>query len=236
MNANKVVRIQICLPNSRVYFNELVLGRLENHPQFTKYSSQQLELAPKTIRRVAYSSDPRAIKAYGIGFGDVLVQDGVFSHGFDFVKLQDSTVANQPIYELGYGHPASEYIAMDARLPKTEREVGNEVAYWFVLPKSIPETRFTNWFSPISMEAKNQEPGLWWRLVHGGKLEIYPVSTDHPKMRVSLVERYVKHTDPTSDVLPALTTAWMKYRTATSSQQFVYEFVPKSGAAIPACD
>lgn len=72
--------------------------------------------------------------------------------------------------------------------------------------------------------------------MHGGKLEIYPVSTDPPKMRVLLVKRYVKHIDPISDVLPALTTARIKYRTATSGQQFVYEFVPKSSATIPACD
>jgi hypothetical protein len=218
VNANKVIRVQICLPKSRVYFNEIVLERLENHPQLTNYSLQQLELAPKIIRRVAYSSDPMAIKVYGIGFGEVLVQDGI------------------SIYEPGYRYPASEYIAMDAHLPKTEREAGNEVAYWFVLPKSIPETGFTDWFIPISMEAKNHQAGLGWRLVHGGKLEIYPVSIDPPKMRVSLMERYVKHIDPLSDVLPALTTARIKYRTAASSQQFAYEFVPKSSAEIPACD
>lgn len=72
-DANKVVRVQICLPNSRIYFNELVLERLENHPQFTNYSLRQLELASKMIRRVAYSSDPRVIKVYGVGFGEVLV-------------------------------------------------------------------------------------------------------------------------------------------------------------------
>lgn len=236
VNANKVIRVQICLPKSRVYFNEIVLERLENHPQLTNYSLQQLELAPKIIRRVAYSSDPMAIKVYGIGFGEVLVQDGIFSQLSGFVGLQDSTVANQSIYEPGYRYPASEYIAMDAHLPKTEREAGNEVAYWFVLPKSIPETGFTDWFIPISMEAKNHQAGLGWRLVHGGKLEIYPVSIDPPKMRVSLMERYVKHIDPLSDVLPALTTARIKYRTAASSQQFAYEFVPKSSAEIPACD
>ena len=49
LGANAEVRVQVCLPGKRVYFNDLALERLENHPLFTNYSQQQLELAPKAI-------------------------------------------------------------------------------------------------------------------------------------------------------------------------------------------
>jgi hypothetical protein len=234
--ANAEVRVQVCLPAKRIYFNDLVLERLENHPLFTKYSQQQLELAPKVIRRVADSSDSRAIHAYGISFGEVLIRDGQFSDGVGFVPIQDSTVANQPVYERGYGYPASNYVAIHVRLPQTEMGAKGRVTYWFVLPKNIPNNGFTPWFKAISMEPEGQRPPLWWKLTHGGDLAIYPVSADSPMMRVSLMQRHTKHDDPTIDTLPALTTARLKYKTATSDQQFVYEFVPKATEAIPVCE
>lgn len=235
-DANAKVRVQVCLPTKRIYFNDLVLERLENHPLFTKYSQQQLELAPKTIRRVASSNDPRAIHVYGIRFGEVLIRDGQFSDSAGFMPLHDSTVTDQPVYERGYGYPASNYIAMHVRLPDSEKKAEGRVTYWFALPKSIPNDKFTDWFKPISMEPEGQRQPIWWKLTHGGDLEIYPVSADSPKMRVSLMERHEKHNDPTIDTLPALTTARMKYRTATSDQQFVYEFIQKANEAIQACD
>lgn len=234
--AKAEVRVQVCLPAKRIYFNDLVLERLENHPLFTKYSPQQLELAPKAIRRVAGSSDSMAIHAYGIGFGEVLIRDGQFSDGAGFMPIQDSTVANQPVYERGYGYPASNYVAIHVRLPETEMGAEGRVTYWFVLPKSIPNDRFTPWFKAISMEPEGQRPQLWWKLTHGGDLAIYPVSADSPMMRVSLMQRHTKHDDPTIDTLPALTTARIKYKTATSDHQFVYEFVPKATEAIPVCE
>jgi hypothetical protein len=98
------VRIQICLPTKRIYFTDLELDRLENHPLFTKYSAQQLELAPKTIRRITASSDPRAIQVYGISFGQVLNREGQFSDGSGFMPIKDSTLANQPVYEAASIH------------------------------------------------------------------------------------------------------------------------------------
>ena len=235
-DANAEVRVQVCLPVKRIYFNDLVLERLENHPLFTKYSQQQLELAPKTIRRVAASFDSRAIQTYGISSGEVLIRDRLFSDGTGFMPIYDSTIANQPVYERGYGYPASNYVAIHVRLPETEMGSEGRVTYWFVLPKSIPSDRFTDWFKPVSMESKDQQPQLWWKLTHGGDLAIYPVSADSPKMRVSLMQRQKKHDDPTVDTLPALTTARIKYRTATSDQQFVYQFVPQAAEAVPPCD
>lgn len=188
------------------------------------------------IRRIASSSDSRAIRAYGIGFGEVLSRDGQFSDGSGFMPIQDSTVTNQPVYERGYGYPASNYVAIHVRLPETEMGAEGRVTYWFVLPKSIPNYKFTPWFKPISMEPEGQSSPLWWKLTHGGDLAIYPVSADSPMMRVSLMERHKKHDDPTIDTLPALTTARIKYKTATSDQQFVYQFVPKATEAIPVCE
>ena len=111
------------------------------------------------------------------------------------------------------------------------------VAYWFVLPKSIPNDRFTAWFRPTSMEPEDQNKDIGWKLTHGGDLAIYPVSADSPMLRVSLMQRHTKkHDDPTIDTLPALTAARIKYKTAASDQQFVYEFVPKAAEAIPICE
>lgn len=238
-DANAEVWIQICLPAKRIYFNDLELDRLENHPLFTKYSPQQLELAPKVVRRVAASSDPRAIQVYGIGFGEVLIRSGQFSNGSGFMPIKDSTVANQPVYERGYGYPAQNYVAIHARLLDREKEPEGSVTYWFTLPKTIPDDKFTVWLNPVSMEPEHATGAgaqLWWKLTHGGDLAIYPVSADPPKMRVTLQKRQTEHNDPTTDTLPALTTARLKYKTATSDQQFVYQFVPKSNEAIPSCD
>ena len=235
-DATAEVRVQVCLPAKRIYFTDLVLDRLENHPLFTKYTAQQLELAPKAIRRVADSSDSRAIHAYGVSFGEVLFREGQFSDGAGFMPIQDSTVANQPVYERGYGYPASNYVALHVRVPETEMGAEGRVTYWFVLPKNIPNDRFTPWFNAISMEPEGQRTPLWWKLTHGGDLAIYPVSTDSPKMRVSVTQRLTKHDDPTIDTLPALTSARMKYKTATSDKQFVYEFVPKATEVVPVCE
>lgn len=238
LDANTEVRIQVCLPTKRIYFNDLELDRLENHPLFTKYSQQQLELASKTIRRVATSSDARAIHTYGISFGEVLIRSGQFSDGSGFMPLKDSTVADQPVYERGSGYPAQNYVAMHVRLPEQGKGPEGGVTYWFTLPKTIPDDRFTAWFNPVSMESERATVSerIWWKLTHGGDMAIYPVSVDPPKMRVTLLKRRAEHNDPTIDTLPALTTARMKYKTATSDQQFVYEFVPKANEAIPGCD
>lgn len=236
LDSNAKVRIQICLPSKRIYFKALVLEQLENHPLFTKYSQQQLQLAPKAIRRVYNSDDPSTIHTYGISFGEVLIRDGQFSDGAGFVPLRDSTISDQPVYEKGYGYPLRNYVAMHVRLPDSEKGTEGRGTYWFTLPKSIPSDRFTDWFSPISMEPDGERLPIWWKLTHGGNLVIYPVPANPPKMRVSLEIRREEHNDPTTDTLPALTTARMKYRTATSGQQFVYEFVPAASEAIPACN
>lgn len=238
-DTNTEVRIQICLPGKRVYFNDLELDRLENHPLFTKYSPQQLELAPKVIRRVVDSSDPRAIRDYAIGLGDVVNRSGVLSRGGGAIAIKDSTVANQPVYDSGFGYPAQSYIAIYVSLPVRERGPEGSVTYWFTLPKSIPDDKFSVWLSPFSMEpegTRRTSAPLPWTIVHWGDLAIYPVSADPPKMRVTLQKRQTEHNDPRTDPLPALTTARLKYRTTTSDQQFVYQFVPKSNEAIPACD
>lgn len=236
LEANVDVRIQVCLPTDRIYFNDLVLDRLENHPLFTKYSQQQLELAPKSIRRVASSSDPMARRAYGISFGEVLNRQGILSDGSGFMQLHDSTVANQPIYERGYGYPAVNYIAMHVRLPNPETRPEGRVTFWFALPKDIPRGGFTDWFKPLSMEPEGQRLPIGWKLTHGGELAVFPLSPNSPKMRVSFKERSPEHNDPTTDTLPALTTARIKFKTQTNDQYFVYEFVPKSNESIPACD
>lgn len=233
------VRIQVCLPNKRVYFNDLALEQLENHPLFTKYSRQQLELAPKVVRRIASSNDPRVlgdsrvIKDLGIGFGEVLIRSGEFSAGGGGIPLHGSTVANQPIYEKGYGYPAQNYVAIHVRLPEKEIEMKDRLTYWFKLPKTISPDSFTDWFNPVSMESDHTSgPSIWWKLMHRRELPIYPVSSDAPKMRVTLLRHRTLHNDPTSDSLPALTTARMKYKTTAS----VYEFVPKINEEIPKCD
>src|SRR5450830_243911 len=243
-DGNAEVRVQLCLPAKRVYFNDIELDRLINHPQFTSYSPQQLELAPKVVRRIATSSDPRAIQFYGINFGAVLNGPGGYTDGAGVMSIKGSTVANQPVYENGYGYPAQNYVAIHVRLSGQEHGPEGNVTYWFTLPKTIPDDKFSAWLNPVSMEperATGVDAKLWWKLVNGGDLAIYPVSANPPKMRVTLQkfalqQRQTAHKDWTTDTLPALTTARSKYRTETSNQQFVYEFVPKSIEAIPSCD
>ena len=230
------VQIQVCLSTKRVYFNEIELEQLENHSLFTKYTRQQLELAPRTVRRIASSSDPKAIHAYGISLGEVLLRDGGYSDGFGFMPLRDSTISDQPVYQRGYGYPARNYIAIHVRLPDSEKGEEGRVTYWFTLPKDIPSDTFSNWFLPVSMEPEGQRVPMWWKLTHGKDLEIYPVALGSPKMRVTSKRMRTGHDDPTIDTLPALTTARKQYRTATSDKQFVYEFVPIADETIPACD
>lgn len=236
--ADAELRIQICVPSKRVYFSDLVLDELQNHPLFTKYSPEQLARAPNTVRRITNSDDPRAIKTYSISFGEVLFQ-GMFSDISGMSPVQDSTVGHQPVYEQGYAYPAKEYVAIHVRLPASEIGPEGKVTYWFKLPKTIPNQGFTAWQSPVSMEPDRSEDSagnkLWWRLTHGGDLTIYPVGAESPKMRVSLQRRLSGHSDPATDTLPALTTARMKYKTATSDRQFVNEFVPKTNEVIPDC-
>lgn len=235
------VRVQVCLPNKRVYFNDLKLDQVENHPLFTKYSRQQLEIAPKVVLRVTasddprVSGDPRVIKDFGIGFGEVLNRSG-FSNSSGVIHLEGSTVANQPVYEQGYGYPAQNYVAIHVNL-LDQGKGKDRLTYWFKLPKTISADSFTDWFNPVSMESEQTRvsehlPQIWWKLTHGGELPIYPVSSDAPKMRVTLLRHRAQHNDPTSDSLPALTTARMKYKTSAS----VYEFIPKTNEEIPKCD
>jgi hypothetical protein len=146
------LRIQVCLPSKRIYFNNLELDRVQNHPLFTKYSPHQLDMAPKTIRRVAPPGDPRVANnpyvthQYGINFGEVLNNSGGFSDGAGVIPLEDSTVADQPVFEAGYGFPVQKYVAIHVR--PLDREKGREASptYWFKLPKKISNAGFTAWF------------------------------------------------------------------------------------------
>jgi hypothetical protein len=241
-NSNAKVRIQVCLPNKRVYFKDIILDKLENHPLFTEYSQQQIKIAPRTIRRVKNSEDPRVIHNYGIGLEEVLFRDGMHSASTSFIPLHDSTVSDQPVYERARGRSAQEYVAIGVYVIDKSNASESRVEYWFRLPKNIPNDRFTDWFDPISMEGKDkyQNPSISWKLTHGKDLTSYPASADSPKMRVSFKKNFQdfpgKHDDPTVDILPALTTARMKYRTTTSGKDFVYEFVEKTNDVIPACD
>jgi len=246
-NADREVRIQVCLPGKRVYFNELQLDHLQNHPLFTKYSQQQLELAPKTVLRVASLSDPRvdkdprSIRSYGISFGEALSRSGGYSYGSGFMPLAGSTGADQPVFEKGYGNPAGNYVAVSVRFPEGNmKSIATSPVFWFRLSKTIPPDGFSNWFSADSMET-NSSPGSagsswWYRLAHGGDLPVQPVAIDSPKIRVALRQRPDTHDDPAIDTLPALTTARLKFRTASSDSQFVYEFVAKTNEGIPKCD
>jgi hypothetical protein len=240
------VRVQVCLPGKRIYFNEIELDQVENYSLFTSYSPEQLAIAPKTVRRVAAADDPRVInnrrviQNYGISFGEVLLRSGQRSDGFGYMPLKDATVADQPIYEKGYGYAPKEYVAMHVRLPDKDRGEEGDVTYWFKLPKVIPAKEFSNWFKPISTEPAEEKRGksnpIWWKLTHGADLPIYPVSDEAPRMRVTLLWTDNQHKDASRDSLPALSTARTKYKTATSDQQFVYEFVAKSNEAVPKCD
>ena len=241
-DSNEKVRIQVCLPNKRVYFKDITLDKLENHRLFTKYSPEQLQLAPKTIRRVESSDDPRSIHNYGIGFTEVLFRDGMPSSVSGWIPLHDSTVSDQPVYEPEGGRPAQYYVAMSVDIAGQKNKSEGPIEYWFTLPKSIPNDRFTDWINPISVEdkGKHQNLPISWQLINGKDMPIYPVPADSPKMRFSFKKNFQsflgKHEDPTTDILPALTTARMKYRTPTSGKDFVYEFVQKTNDVIPACD
>ena len=204
--------------------------------------------APNTIRRVATAADPRVandskvIRSYGVSFGEVLNRSGVSSAGHGFMPVRDSTVANQPVYENGFPtNTRASYIAVSVRLPEVDKALAALApTYWFKLPDAIAVDSFSGWYSPASMEtasSRNSSGVGWWhRLVHGGDLPVQSVPDDAPKMRFSLVKRRAAQNDPTSDTLPALTTARLTLRTPTSGPEFVYEFVAKTNETIPSCD
>jgi hypothetical protein len=238
------VRVQVCVPTKRVYFNDLQLDTVENFPGYTHYSPQQLQLVPNKIRRVAPSDDPRVaddprvIRSYGVAFGEVLGRPGDFSDSSGFMALRDATVGHQPIYGKEGGHPARKYIAVHLRLYDEPNPAGP--TYWFKLPKAISADRFTNWFGPTSIEtgemAEKEPDRIWRNVTHEGKLPIHSIPANAPKMRVKLQEPVRRPMDPASDWLPALTTARLRFQTATSGPEFVHEFVAKSNEAIPNCD
>lgn len=238
-DVNAELRLQVCVPTKRIYFNDMQLDPLENHPQFTRYSQEELALAPKTIRRVAPSNDPRVAndpsvdRDYVISFGEVRRigerRDVQYSAGSGWMPLRDSTIADQPVYEKRFMHSAREYVAVSVRLPGPDMPT-----YWFRLPKNIAFESFSGWLPPASMEsdrAARSDESIWYRLTRGADLPIYPVSGEPPKIRVALRKGREKNDDPTTDSLPALTTARMRNRAAN-----VYEFVPKAVEAISKCD
>ncbi|WP_457278697.1 hypothetical protein [Polaromonas sp. P5_D5] len=240
--AEPEVRVQVCVPGKRIYFNDLELDQLENHPMFTRYSKQQLELAPKTIRRAApfddprVVNDPRSVRSYGISFGEALNRDGGFSFGAGFVPVEDSTISGQPVYEKGYGYPARNYVAIRVALLNADIEPGASApTFWFRLPSIVSADKFSNWLPPVSVESEPSKSQFWYGLSHGRDLPIQEVPADAPKIRVVLRKNRQTHTDPATDVLPALTTARLRLRTATSGSQFVYEFVAKTNEVIPDC-
>ena len=69
LDPNTFVQYQICLPNKKVYFKDIVLHSLENHPNFTQYTEEELKFAPKTVRRVIRKGDAGEIKENWIPFG-----------------------------------------------------------------------------------------------------------------------------------------------------------------------
>ncbi|SFU32221.1 hypothetical protein SAMN05216350_101311 [Polaromonas sp. YR568] len=240
--AEQEVRIQVCVPSKRIYFNDLELDQLENHPNFTRYSKQQLELAPKTIRRVApiddprVMNDPRAVKSYGINFAEALNRAGGFSMSSGFMPVEDSTISGQPVYEKGYGFPAKNYIAIRVALLNADVQSGTtSPTFWFKLPSTISADKFSDWLPPVSTESEPSSSQFWYGLSNGKDLPIQAIPANAPKIRVSLRKSRQPHTDPATDFLPALTTARLKLRTATSGSQFVYEFVAKTNEVIPDC-
>lgn len=242
-NADTVAKIQVCVPTKRIYFTELQLDRLENHPNFTRYSKQQLELAPKTIRRVAprddprVINDPRVVKGYGLAGEMILNTSGLYSAGTAFMSVKDSTTSHQPVYEMGHEYPASNYVAISVRLVNADVEQGVKApTYWFKLPANISADGFSGWFPPHSMEKDPSSTSFWYRLTQRGDLPIHPVDVDPPKMRIKLLKSRPAHNDPTIDSLPALTTARLTLKTATGGPDFVYEFVAKTNEVIPSCD
>lgn len=153
-NSEMGVWIQICLPTKRVYFDTLELEQVENHPYFTKYSPQELALAPKTIRRVANSSDarvmedPRVVRSDYIMFGKV-IQDTRYqrSYGHGAIFLEGSTISDQPVYGNDYGeysYPHKKYVAIAVNFPKNEKDLISNVEYWFTLPEIISTDKFTD--------------------------------------------------------------------------------------------
>lgn len=235
VGATDHVRIQICLPTKIVKFDAIVLDRLENHPNYTHYSAQQLDLAPKTVRRLAPSSDPRAIKSISIPFEEVRNRSGIFSQGGGSISLRDSTMADQPVFEAGHTFPAKDYIAFNVNAPDPRPAATGRVNYWYVLPKDIPVGVFSKWLKPVAMELEGQKTSIGWTLVHGGKLLTSPVIGDPPRMRASLAELPKHGLNPRTDELPALTTARKKFRKPDSGPDFVYEFVEQSEGVIPDC-
>ncbi|MEM8511658.1 hypothetical protein RCH14_000949 [Massilia sp. MP_M2] len=236
-SSTKHVRIQVCLPTKVVKFEDLVLNRLENHPTSPQrpYSQAELEIAPKTVRRMVPVESPRAIDSPLLPYEQVRKRSG-FSIGRRLISLEDSTIADQPVFEEGFTQPVSELVAFAVLIRGKETKADEATQYWYTLPKEIPVGVFSGWLAPISMIPPGYSPHPSFSLTRGGMLPIFPVHGDTPKMRVSLVEPPTYKRSPATDFLPALYTARTKFKSDDSGRFFVYEFVEKSGERIPACE
>ncbi len=237
------VVVQVCIPNKRIYFDTIHVENVKNHP-ITKYSSQELALAPKTIRRVASFSDtrlakdPRGTREVSIPFTDVTRNRFVASTSSSHIAIADSTTSGQPIYEIRLMTPASDYVGLEVVLPKEGHEGNKNNHYWFKLPSSISKKEFSGWYSPASMESgmsTNESLSVERETISGRKMPIYPVDKYSPKMRVILKLRE-RHDNPVNDYLPAITTAKNKFEKPNITSEFFKEFVPQENENVPSCN
>ncbi|MES1189807.1 MAG: hypothetical protein ABUS47_01885 [Steroidobacter sp.] len=235
------VVVQVCLPRKRIYYDTIELDRVDNHPIFTKYSESELNFAPKTIRRVATPDDPRVInepmstRTLWIGFTSVERQNNNFSSLGSTLAIENSTIADQPIYQINLLPPAKSYVGLEVNLQLENKDT---MHYWFKLPKTVSISEFSDWFAPVSMETDRQAHetySIFSELLRSHDMPIYTVSDDPPKMRVRLMQ-IDKHENSSVDYLPALTSAKKKFQTPDSNMGFFYEFVPPSTELVPRCN
>ena len=228
------VRIQVCVPTTKVFFKDTNLTQLKNFYPFTKYSDAQLELAPHSVKELfrveSLGADVTGQKsAYtGTRLLDVGVSCYVPGIGADWVYLRGATTKNQAVYEMKYGNLPDQYIAVGVKLQDVPG------THWFKIPSHIEKEKYSDWFGPVSTEpaSTNQAQMV---LVSGGPMPMYPVERNAPKIRVQLHNFSESHDEPSNDYFPATYTAWEVSRANGSTDPSSATFLEPLNGDIPSC-
>jgi hypothetical protein len=197
------IAYQICLPEKKVTFDEIKVDvtdiPLGQSLDARRAMSAQVSAGKKyppnrtpggtadieTARRWQISADTDNIRYPFVHGQNVKNTAGVFSSSGEVIYLADSTENDEPVF-FGFSHERlGDLTGLSVR-----SESSVQSTYWFIPPKSIPMGRYTEWMAPVSEESAFQENkgiSTWWQLVHDREMPIYPVVSNAPKIRYTLI-------------------------------------------------
>ena len=246
------IAYQICLPEKKVIFDvikvdvtDIPLGQsLDARRAMNAYVNAGGQYPPKrmpgstvnieTARRWQMSASADNIKYPFVPVENIDNTAGVRSAGGEVIYLADSTENDEPVF-WGFSHARlGDLTGVSVRAGSSAQST-----YWFIPPKSIPKGRYTEWMVPVSEESALQRSNgksTWWQIVHGREMPIYPVTSNAPRIRYTLInEREYS----------ALMSVWVRKWDAARMQYFSehgsapdqkkYRVIDAKGEVIPGC-